>query len=63
MAVYSGAQMFDICDIANRAAVLVSKKVFFYTKYDGVDMIGDCDGKQHAATVLRAGGPSEEVES
>lgn len=57
IAAYSGAQLFDICDIANRVAILVMTNFFFV-----FFLSGDRGGEQHANTVVHVGQIGEEVE-
>lgn len=49
--VYAGAQMFKICDIVNRAAIL-ARDHFFVTRCDEFDVIGNRGDEQHAAAAL-----------
>lgn len=39
LAAFARAQMFDICDIANRSAVLISSEVFFVF-FEAMNMTG-----------------------
>lgn len=54
--------MFDIGDIANRSAVLISNPFFLNTRCDRVNMVGNGYGELHAAAVICAGRLSKEVE-
>lgn len=60
IAVYAGAQMFDICDIATRAAMLVR---FFFSSCDEVSILGNCGDEHHTTAIVCTGRLSESMES
>lgn len=51
---YSGVQIFDICDIGNRASVLVKAQIFF-SSCDRVAKIRNGGGEQHTDAVMLVG--------